>query len=387
MSTAYIRAVLILKIRHMIRRIRSLRKEILLMAALICYSSVITGCSMNQESIDGKDNDEGKVKNTIEDNVKEKKVSYGTYSAKIKDFTTKNNPSDFFPKNSDYKELKDEEIKTGEDKCRRWQDAKKNYLLCENGRISYTSKDYDYIYADLLYDDNGIFRNNFDTTLTDGKVSGITKKSAIDQVKDIAQKNDINVKNAKAYPLTAKNLTKLSKLFMSDKEYKKYISDKTNEPMKRKFEKKDEAYLVVMDVVVENRKLYDQEYKYGKRAYSGSVTWGIVKSKKLVCFEADGIYENISEDKKAISILDEKQAMNKLKQRFEDVISQKVNCNKQRITYIAVKAEKKSNKYTIIPVYLFDITQKFADKKGNKKDKVTLKSTLLLDAETGEWIE
>ena len=101
------------------------------------------------------------------------------YTAKIKDYPEQIKPSDFFPENSDYKELKEQEIKTGEDKDGVWEDSEKNYLLCEYGRICYTSKDYYFIYSNLLYDGNGVFRDNFDELIADGKINGISKEKAI----------------------------------------------------------------------------------------------------------------------------------------------------------------------------------------------------------------
>lgn len=370
-----------------------MKKRLYMIIALLCCGSVIGGCSMNQESMSGEDkaNNNIKVEKTVDDNKKQKEKNgqeqqvCDTYTAKIKDCTEQTNPSDFFPENSDYKEIKKDEIKTGEDKDRVWEDSENNYLLCEYGRIYYTSKDCDFTYLNLMYDDNGVFRNNFNKILADGKVNGISKEKAIEKMRDIVKSNGIAADNAVAYPLTVKNLTKLSKMFMSDKEYKKYMEDKTNEPLKRKFYKKDEAYLVVMNVMANDKILYDKEYDYGKRAYSGSNCYGIVSARGVEWFDADGIYEKLSKDKDSISILSEKQAMDKLDKRFEDVISGKINCDSLSITYIVIKAKKNGNSYAVIPVYLFDITQEISDKKTNETYKDKYK--LFLDAETGEWIE
>ena len=264
--------------------------------------------------------------------------------------------------------IKEQEIKTGEDKDGVWEDSEKNYLLCEYGRICYTSKDYYFIYSNLLYDGNGVFRDNFDELIADGKVNGISKEKAIKKMRDIAKSNGIMADNVVAYPFTIKNMTKLSKMFMSDKEYEEYKNNEKNkdDPIKRKFYKKDEAYLVVMNVMADDKILYNKEYDYGNRGYSGSYCYGIVSAKGVEAFDADGIYEKLSIDKDSISILSEKQAIDKLDKRFEDVISGKIKCNRLSITYIAIKAKKNDNSYAVIPVYLFDITQEIIDKKTNE---------------------
>ena len=41
-------------------------------------------------------------------------------------------------------------------------------------------------------------------------------------MRDIAKSNGIMADNVVAYPFTIKNMTKLSKMFMSDKEYEEY---------------------------------------------------------------------------------------------------------------------------------------------------------------------
>ena len=158
---------------------------------LLYCGSVISGCNMSQESMSGddKENNNIKVEKTVDDNKGQKKQEqqgYNMYTAKIKDYPEQIKPSDFFPENSDYKELKEQEIKTGEDKDGVWEDSEKNYLLCEYGRICYTSKDYYFIYSNLLYDGNGVFRDNFDELIADGKVNGISKEKAIKKMRDIA---------------------------------------------------------------------------------------------------------------------------------------------------------------------------------------------------------
>ena len=98
-----------------------MKKRLYMIIALLCWGSVISGCSMSQESMSGddKENNNIKVEKTVDDNKGQKKQEqqvYNMYTAKIKDYPEQIKPSDFFPENSDYKELKEQEIKTGEDK-------------------------------------------------------------------------------------------------------------------------------------------------------------------------------------------------------------------------------------------------------------------------------
>ena len=113
-----------------------MKKRLYMIIVLLYCGSVISGCSMSQESMSGddKENNNIKVEKTVDDNKGQKKQEqqgYNMYTAKIKDYPEQIKPSDFFPENSDYKELKEQEIKTGEDKDGVWEDSEKNYLLGE----------------------------------------------------------------------------------------------------------------------------------------------------------------------------------------------------------------------------------------------------------------
>ena len=95
-----------------------MKKRLYMIIALLYCGSVISGCSMSQESMSGddKENNNVKVEKTVDDNKKQEEKNeqeqqvYYIYTAKIKDCTEQTNPSDFFPENSDYKEIKKEAV-------------------------------------------------------------------------------------------------------------------------------------------------------------------------------------------------------------------------------------------------------------------------------------
>lgn len=79
--------------------------------ALLYCGSVISGCSMSQESMSGddKENNNIKVEKTVDDNKGQKKQEqqgYNMYIGENKGLPEQIKPSDFFPENSDYKEIK-----------------------------------------------------------------------------------------------------------------------------------------------------------------------------------------------------------------------------------------------------------------------------------------
>ena len=93
-----------------------MKKRLYMIIALLYCGSVLSGCSMSQESMSGddKENNNIKVEKTVDDNKGQKKQEqqvYNMYTAKIKDYPEQIKPSDFFPENSDYKEIKKEEVK------------------------------------------------------------------------------------------------------------------------------------------------------------------------------------------------------------------------------------------------------------------------------------
>lgn len=364
----------------MLKSLKKMRIMILVVMAVCC-----TSCSARNEAMDGGTG--GAVNDVVMsagNTEKLDKISeYKVLKGKIRGVDSLAKPEIYFPSDSDYKKLKNETKE--EDGI--WEDKDKNYLLIEPGRVMYTTREFYDTFDSILYDETGLFRDNYGETLARGNIWGISEEKAVETVQRIVEKNKISVKNIEAYSLTKDNLTKLSKIFMSDQEYAEYISDPDNEPMKRVFTEKDEGWLVVMSVCAGENALYPNEYEYGEHYYPGSQIWAIVNKNGLVTFQADGIYDVDTDTPKKIKALSPEQAKETLNQKFKNIISsQRPECKEMKQSFLAVN-DGKDNTVSFIPVYIFQVEQKIDDVKGDKKRQATQHMVLLLDMENGKWIE
>lgn len=353
----------------------------MLFLALVVFGC--TSCSIANEAMDEEKENNNVV---IQDHSTEKpgEVSkYKVFRGEIRRINDLAKPEIYFPAGSDYRQLENET----EEEESMWEDEENNYLIVEPGSVRYTTQEFYDTYETLLYDKKGKFRENFDEILEKENITSVSEKKAIETVNDIIEKNSFSIKDTKTYSLTKDNLTKLSRMFMSDQEYKEYIKDPTNEPMKRDFAKRDEGYLVVMSVCVGENVLYHNDYDYGERFYCGSYIWAIVNKEGLVTFQASGIYNvDVSEPEEieVLSLVNAKQAMN---QKFENIISaNKVECKEIQQSYLAV-GDGKSQTVSFIPVYVFLIEQKINDTKGGEQRQAIETMSFILDMENGKWIE
>lgn len=300
------------------------------------------------------------------------------------EFNKKTDPKDFFQEKENYSEIPFEVDQ--EDVS--WEGTNGSTLYAESGRIYYTTKDFSQIYDGLLWGRNGEIRSDFDELCKGAELEGFSKEQAIQTVQKLTDKYGINVKNTQAFPLRSDVLIKLSKEFMSDQEYKEYLKDDTNEPMKREFSKKDEAYLVLMNSGVDEYSLYSKSYDYGENSFDGSLIWAVIKRDQLAAFEANGIFEIEKNQTNINKILTQEEAEDALKEKYQNMIlKDDLICRKTELTYITVNGKNKKT-YEFIPAYVFDIEYSLADEKSDKQGGFhRISQTILLDAENGKWIE
>ena len=360
----------------MVNKIINLRIMVFILIVFCC-----TSCNGGNVAMDGETENNVVIRDSSSTEEPDKTSGYKVFKGKIRGVASLAKPEIYFPENSNYKELENE---TNEEESI-WEDKADNYLLVEPGRVFYAAKEY-YDTFDSLIDQKKFF-GDYDEILEKKSIWGISEEKAIGIVQSVVEKNRISVKNTKAYSLTKDNLTKLSKIFMSDKEYKEYIKDPTNEPMRRVFTKNDEGYLVVMSICAGDNVLYPNEYNYGERYYSGSQIWAIVNKSGLVTFQAEGIFDVDTSTSQEIEVLSLEQAKEALKQKFKNIISMdKAECKEIKQSLLAVN-DGKSGTVSFVPVYIFLIEQKIEDAKGDEHREVTENISLILDMENGKWIE
>lgn len=339
-----------------------------------------TACSFGEEAMDAAEEKEVTVVKSDTEVQSEQNIGYKVYEGSIRKMEDMAKPELYFPAGSDYKQLPD-----GVEGEKSWEDTEGNYLLVEPGGVSYGTPKSVITYDDFLYDEKGEFRNNFHEILDEGSVEGISQEEALEKIEKIVEENALSVKNIVAHPLTKENLTKLSRLFMSDEEYEEYVKD--NEPLKREFAEEDEAYLVIMNLCVGKHVLYSKDYEYGARYYPESFAWAIVSKEGIEEFKANGIYDVDMESVREIDVLSLEEAQECLNEKFEGILSSKmVECKEISEAYLAV-SDGEQEGVSMIPVYTFVVVEQYTESKGEEELDVSEEVTLILDRETGNWIE
>ncbi|MDE6252436.1 MAG: hypothetical protein K2M78_07325 [Lachnospiraceae bacterium] len=293
-------------------------------------------------------------------------------------------PDDFFKQDEKFSKIQYEidESDAG------WKGSSGSVLYAEPGRIYFTTKEFSEIYDGLLWTNKGELRDDFDDLTKGEEVAGLSEEDAVGIIQNILSKYGITAKNLRAFPLSSNVLLKLSKEYMSDEEYEEYLKDSTNEPMKREFSEEDEAYLIIMNPCVGKNYLYNRAYDYGRYSYSGSLILAIVMRNKLAVFDADGAYEVRDNTERINKMLTLNEAEEKLNDKFCDmIVNGDIICRKEELTYIAVKG-KEEQTYEFIPAYVFDIEYSLDDSKSDEKEGIKpISQTILLDAQSGNWIE
>lgn len=257
-------------------------------------------------------------------------------------------------------------------------------LYAEPGYLYVASEQFCNNYDYLFWDDYGEFRDDFDKiTENVSEIYGLTEEKAIRIVKQIVDEYQIGVSNIRAYPLDKDVLKKLSKDYMSDEEF-----EKEGDGLKRNFEEEDEAYLIMMDPIIGEGSLYDKDYSYGKREYIGSQICSLVNKDGLIYFLASGIYKEKKEPKSINLILSDKDAYAALENKYKDyLLADKIICEKCNIEYVAICTDGKDD-FELVPAYVLEIKYPILNEKnGTQEDLMYDTNRLLLDAETGEWIE
>lgn len=353
------------------------------MIMLLTLMVFVTGCSAEEEINENSKKSENGVEFSTQSAVTEKESEYfKVYGAPAK-LGKKIDVADFSWGNEKY-------TKSGEHTDEvSWEGNKGSYIYTEPGYLYYTTEEYNEKYSSLLWGNNGEFREDFDEVTKDvSSIKGITKQQAEDKVKHIVDKYEMEVGDVKSYALNKTVLKKLSRDYMSDKEYKEYLKDKSNEPMKRDFSASEEVFLVVMRPQVGQYTLNNCDYDYGKMSYSGAILWALVSKDKVVALHADGIYKTTGSEERIEHIITREEAESKLKEKYEDLIlSDDVECKKIELTYIAVDAKEKGT-CEFVPAYRFELNYPIKVDKPDQKGSVTyITQKLLLDAENGKWIE
>lgn len=349
---------------------------------LLVLTISCTACSFTEEAMDSQGAQTVTVLEHEQMEQPQAAANYVVYSGTPRKMEEMAKPQLYFPENSDYKE------RTGiAEEAQMWEDSQGNSMVVEQGRVMYGTSAFYSTYVELLYDEEGKFRRNFDELLKENTVETVSEQEAIDTVTRLVEENHISVRHTATYPLTVDGMTRLSRLFMPDEEYEEYLRNSENEPLKRSFEKSEEGYLVVMQLCVRDCTLFDEDYDYGVHWYLPCFVRAIVTGNGLEWFEACGIYDVAGDPAREIEGMSLERAKECLVQKFEGILSDNVvDCTKIEQSYLAA-SDGVSETVEFIPVYIFRVEESFTQAKEDIEEQVELQNTLILDMETGDWIE
>lgn len=268
----------------------------------------------------------------------------------------------------------------------RWESEDGSNLLCQNGYVYYTTKEYE-IYESILSDSYGQMYEDFNEFSESAVLTDYSPDEAISRMETIIKTNEIPAANPRAYALTKEALVKLSRLFMSDEEYAIYLKDETNEPMKREFGGADEAYLVRMEVLADSYALTEYDHGMGDNWFIGSDVWAIIKKDKVIAFSANAIYDINGTSGSIDKILSMEHAEKLFKEKFEnDIIKTNIECTSIKQKYAPITRE--SYRYTFMPIYIFTYEYDIIETKPGYEGQIFHnQERVFLDAEEGTWIE
>lgn len=341
-----------------------------------------TACSFTEEAMDNQETQMVTVMEDVQMDRPQEMEHYMVYRAVPKSQEALARPEWYFPDESAYRQQTDIA-----DDAQIWEDDQGNSLALDKNHIGYCTSAFYATYAELLQDEEGGFRSDFDDLLTEGTVEAVSEQEAVNRITGLAEKNNIAFDNTAAYPLSVENLTKLSRLFMSDEEYEEAVKYDAEPESKRTFVEEDEAWLVVLTPCVKEWPLYQEEYDYEERFYPACRVWGIVSANGLECFEASGLYDTEDEPVREISGMSMDQAKECLQRKFEGIMGDDVvECTKIELSYLAA-GDGTGEKLEWIPVFIFYVNESFTREKGTSKEEITMQDTLILDIETEKWVE
>lgn len=353
------------------------RKKFFLVASIMIISILFCSCSTeskdnnitskdyitktqtsdNSEHLDYKLQDKLIINADLE--YVKNKSNYNTYEAKLKVFDKKLCRSVLMPE----KLLKDEFYEGAGEPLSR--NVTTDYYLMENENevslaiggtmLNYEKPNYDSIYYAFNLNENSDLYNA-DKYSTNTELDFMDRNSAFAKVKSNLSDLDIKIDdNYSCYSLDKDTMTK---------EYH-YVemSEDVNHEKKHSFDKSEECYCFVLSGAVGELPL--SKYSYGN-SDSGTYVSG---TEITVYYGQSGLimlniycpYE-VVESKKTENIITLNEAVDKLNDKYNNmIITDKIEVTKISLNYTAIIENADDNKYTLVPSWVFEVTQTFED--------------------------
>lgn len=253
-----------------------------------------------------------------------------------------------------------------------------SYLMIELGSIRYE----DIFFSDRTYDNvisgsTYFVRSDLKDIYKKAMLDNINKDEAIEKVRNAANEAGISqLGNPEVIALDFETLKS---------QWEDYEGKGGEHP--RKWEKDDEAYVVIFPVIYEGTNITNKGYinPNNQIPVIGSRILGVVNKEGLISLTFNGIYEIGETLKENVAPISLETAIEKVKNKYKDILlTDPIVISKIALEYVPTVSNTGAIKYELTPAWVFtgkqDITSK--DKKGTFKTSADL--TIIINAETGQ---
>lgn len=292
-------------------------------------------------------------------NYEDGKTDYESYEAKLRVFDKENVRSVLMPEELVTDEFYED---AGEPLSR---NVTTDYYLLENkdgaslgiaGTMLYYEKTaFDSIYYAFKIDrDSDLY--NADKYNTNSNLDFMDRDLAFNKVKSILNRLNIDIDDDyTCYSLDNKTMTKQYHYIE--------MSDDDNHERTHTFKKSEECYCFVLSEKVD-------ELSIAKFSYGDSESGTYVPGTEIIAFYGkEGLIMldikcpyDIVKTKGEESVLSLDEAINKLDNKYKSmIITDTIEVEKISLNYTAVIVDADKNEYTLVPSWVFEVTQKFSD--------------------------
>lgn len=262
-----------------------------------------------------------------------------------------------------------------------FQLSDESYLILELGSIRYADAYYnERNYDNAISGSTYFIRPDLKDVYKKTTIESIDKDEAVEKVKNAV--NEIGISQLGKPEVIALDFETL------ESQWEVFETKDGRQP--RKWEKDDEAYVVIFPAIYDNSRITNKSYlsATNQMPVLGSRIMGVVNKQGLIFLTCSGIYEIGNTLKDKVTPISLESALEKVKNKYKNVIiTDPIIISKIALEYVPTSSLNKDTiKYELIPAWVFTAKQEstFKDKKGSFKASTNF--TIMINAETGQEI-
>ncbi|SHI12359.1 hypothetical protein SAMN02745196_03022 [Clostridium collagenovorans DSM 3089] len=212
---------------------------------------------------------------------------------------------------------------------------------------------------------------------SNGNLEFMSREEAIGNVEEILSRNGVSIYGeAKVYALTAEKMKQEQEKAISENENVKQ-QIKEGYLKKQEFVKDDECYVLFFRSEVNNIPITQDLYldEVSGRVVEGINTEVWINKDGIISLIISNVVEKLSELENPENLLSVDEAMSKLQQRYDSVITDnKMNFNEITLEYVGIPDGKKVTEIKFVPTWCFN----------RKERRPNEQSSMRVNAVTGE---